>query len=408
MLTVRLLIVEDDPVILLDLKRTFTQPPSGGLAQIYGECRFKVDTAATARTARELLSKAASRNQPYDVVLFDLGLPIDEDHLDQVDDADVGMAILKELREQADEKPAKVSASVIVVASAHYQRLEELLRLGMVSDFVGKTWDPLNEIPYRRVMDAFKRHCAKQVSHWEKRRAELTANRFSVAMTLMQHQGLHRRVSEISNDIRCLQQMIGEWGNFGLSSVRHDPVAAQFDRIRMSLSQITSIFNRGVESTKDKSIDELGNVGDAVRIGVLIRGVLNSVRCGLQSKGLSVKVVGASEELIEPQRGQVVLVIEQVLHDVIDDASDGESIDIEIVEHEWNIELVITGQGRVFSDDERQQVGNVDPLKGVGSRAWNLGLTTSSAWSVGVDLSVETTACGSANVFRLLIPKVTS
>ncbi len=408
MLKLRILIVEDDPLIRADLRRTFRSPPPVTLRAIYGDVEFEVETAATAKEARAKMANAIATHRSYDVVLFDLGLPRDAEHLDDCYDAHVGLEVLQELRQQAIDNPDRVAVEVIIVVSGHDEMLEELLRTQVVADFVGKPWGDSNEVPYRRVMDALKLHWSKQASEWATRKTSHT-QWLSVHLqnaSLRQSQFVTTGVSSVERELRQLQRRVEETCNVSFAFDRQHPLVVQWEKTRDAVIKIATDVTEAILPTNGAFIATETPADAPTTVKQIIEGVLGNVHSVCASKGLSVTVSGLCDVPFQPPKAPVSVVLEEILHGIIEAAEQGQFLELAVSEKQWSIEITITDHGSTLSTEARKAIDDEKPGNNVGGRVWGLALAKHVAWSIGAQLTVDAAPNEPGNMVTLRLPRL--
>ena len=112
---VRILFVDDEPLVLRSLQKTLLR------------AGFDVETAADAGTGLRLFEAAVSDGGRFDVAILDLNMP----DLDGRDNADAGLHLLSELAKTAPDLPI-----VILTAFDEVARAKEAIARGARAYFV--------------------------------------------------------------------------------------------------------------------------------------------------------------------------------------------------------------------------------------------------------------------------------
>jgi CheY-like chemotaxis protein len=402
--TMRILIVEDEFVILRHLERTFSAPPSVLIAK-YGEINFIVETARNATDAKKKLFAAIETGQPFDAVLFDLGLPL----VDDQEDKEHGLAILRELKSRKVKDANAIAAHVIVVASGNRQEevLKELIKDTQIDDFVGKPWDEANEIPFRRIIDAITVHRVRMKSEWEKKKNE----RFGMWwIGAIQKSALYTHAELVTTGVslaeihlRELRQRIEEYCPVSFRDDTGHPVVNQLSKLQHAIAGIAIELTR---SSIEGGIDANQQNSDEQSFSSEIKRIFQTVRCGCIAKNLRVEIQGNLGISIQTPITPVGIMLEEILIGIIEASEDGTTIPIEIVENSGNVEVVFKDSNSDLNFIDSPQFQGGPSKVEVGGRAWRLGLVKHIAWGIGADLSMKVGCDGIGSVITLRLPKV--
>ena len=123
--SIRCLILEDEPGLLEDFSKCVKRLELKPLLP-HVKTRFHVDSASSAAEAKELLRKASSNAQQYDVMLLDLSVPENKG----MPDVEHGLKVLKIARDED-------AVRSIVVVSGHREGMDSARSLG-ATNFISK------------------------------------------------------------------------------------------------------------------------------------------------------------------------------------------------------------------------------------------------------------------------------
>lgn len=410
-ITLRILIVEDDVLIRTHLKKTFHHPAPEWIS-VYGAAAFEVFTAATAKQAREMLASALSTHRPFDIVLFDLGLPRDENTLDDHDDPRAGLEVLQEIQQQQLQDPRKIAAHVIVVATAHrrVEVLEELLKTQIVADFVGKPFDEKNEIPYRRVMDATIRYRAKQENEWARRSSD-RVRKWCAGIALhhalyTRHQLITESVSTACAHMRRLQDLMEESCNLSANVDVEVPLVRQLAQTQNALEMIQQVSRKAIEP--NNMLSWVSHEAARASLKQMIDNSLRNVRSGCVVKGICVDVAISKDALVDAPTDAVAMLMEEILHGIIDANDRGATIQITTLDKTSSVEVSFKDSGPALSDDALRRIdAEIYDNFDVSTRISGLALAKFVSWSIGAVLNVTTLQNGSGNIVTLCLTRST-
>lgn len=410
-----ILVVENRPVTLERLCATFESPPIEWQRET-GITAFKVQQARHAEEVLAKLAAARDAGQRFDVLWFDLGLPVDALELQAYpasDDPGVGIKLLREIREADVAQPERRIVGNIVVGSAYggdIEILRDLIRTRIVQYFVPKPWDSENRTPFMTVVEALRNDQGRRwneykqarLIRWQTQAALVRLNRIGQIVT----QG----VGSANSELRRLKEKLEEVYHLSATLDRANPICRLCDDVQRSLTKIATEYRAEQESLEIADESAAGELPD--RLSDLIELALENTSCGLNSKVLTLhrKLIGESDIAISESQ-YVLMILEEMLYGAIESSTPGCSVSIDVQPLEWTVNIAIrdegkqqVDEGKQLVDDESKMIRKAPTIKPVGGRVWGLALAQYVALNIGAHLEVARS--GSGNIVTLTLPRM--
>lgn len=302
----RILIMEDQLATLEDLRELFAYPPNDWRNR-YGIDGFEVETARTQQSARRALKDASETRTQFDVVLFDLGLPVSETNSIGGDDPQPGIKLLNNY--------AEGSCHSVVVATAHSNRdiLEQLIS-PLVDGFTPKdSWDPQREIVFAAVAKAFfegqRRLWMDATQLREQQRLRVQARNDTADRML---ECVRLALQETLDGIDEVSGMLRDRFDFRIERDADDPLCR---KLRDLSRQITN----SVDTTASERQTIGSGSGGLTRFSFddCVQSVLGRLRPGIYSHRLHPEFSVAEKCEVRSFRGDIEFVLEEAIFGMI-------------------------------------------------------------------------------------------
>lgn len=340
----RLLAVEDDRRMVETIKSQMARPPMAWLKGT-GVSGLRIDIARCVEDARDLLRKSRKRQNGYEAVLLDLGLPLTMQDLDDENvSPENGRQLLTEIRHGFPH-----IAVLVYTRFATPRNYVHAIQWG-AADFVEKPdqlGEGLQELLGRLVacVGRTRRAVHDHLSHLrELRIAELDRK--------LRHERLSKRISEevsrVSDAVRELSQLLSQRYGLDLRQDVDDPICRQLAAAKEAVASIAENTWRGLPETEAAY--------RVVEVGDLVREETRRVwPCHLH-RGVSVQ-----EDLRGPLQTKTFkedlgLMVAQLVLDTMDAAPDGDSVKVSCQRSEDGNEIVISAErsGEPISQEVRR------------------------------------------------------
>jgi len=399
----RLAIVENKRGTRERLRRTHESPP----ASFQKEFRigsFDVETAVTVEEARDLLLN--SEHSPFDVLLLDLGLPIDTRDLADDDNPYRGIEILRALSSANAAHPDHPLVGAVVGASAHGREgiLEDLMRTRMVDGFVRKPWDEENRQPFAAVVDAYR---LGQQRQWERYKQHRLMRCFSEAAKA----GVGRLARVVTN---CVSEAIGETRQLIELIEEELHLSVKLDCDNPLCRQTLGVQNALMQIAKKCAGERDALFGDDVvppepprTLAALLEQACNAVRSGFCAKVIQFECETESPTLVATSPYYARMVLEEICFGAIDTSATDQNVRAEMTPSidGRTVAVSVSDHGQPLLPDQVEAIHRAETGKlAICGRAWGLALAQYVALNIGGRLEVATSELGSGNCVTLYLP----
>ena len=409
------LAIVEDRELILNLYKYLFQEKMGKYGLKIG---FDVDHASNKESAKRMLWKKWEDNRPLDVLVIDLGLPIDATSTDN-DRWESGVELIEEIRAQEQKTPNRRIAKSIVVSSVNFrtEALQRLLSTQIVDEFVDKSTDDRdNSILCRAVATAYRQSQRNEWQVLKQKRLVQLLQEMNLALCGRLTRVVTNSVSNSLQSMRTLSRSIENVTGIDLErDIGSNPIC---DLVQQAYNSITQ--------TKDLCLQERDQIQSALRTTLLekkpeslsdvLDTALEMVSSGLIGNSVDT-VKNISSESSQVRLGVSVsytkVIVHEMLFGVIDSlvpecdedrvSSPKFQITSNLVGKVANLTILYSGAN--FSKEEIESIRDGDFVRlVVGSQPWGLALVSYIAQNIGCDLMVENS--GGLQKITLRVPVV--
>jgi DNA-binding NarL/FixJ family response regulator len=265
MIELKVLILEDVTLTRMGLTLVIQSIEPERMKRL-GISNFKIDTADCATAAYELLERAVSLGEPYDILILDLSIPlgklgqddspddINEDLL-WVDKPENGMDVLRYVKQTGAVKEV-----IVYSAYPQYDNVAPAFRLGVL-DFIAKGGDeksiedtkPLQ----RAVLAAWERVLAKESARTLEERFKTLVPYAEQVLTYQFGIYFSRLIASVSHEVEAMRVSLSDRLGLDAEKDTHDPLIWNLAMIQRSVQEAK--HNWG-EMPQTRSSEEEGEI----------------------------------------------------------------------------------------------------------------------------------------------------
>lgn len=382
-----ILVVEDQRIIRERLCHIFRTPPAEWIIK-YKFMNCVVMSATTIADVRRLLDWARQQKRCFDVIWYDLGLPVDDSSWHSKDDPTPGIAVLEELRRHANDLvECRYFGNIVVGTARHTEEiLEKLLCTQIVQYYVEKPWDADDEIPYGTLVQAYR--------SWQQQRWPILQNQ-SVARWMEEErrlavghltQTLVNSIGATLTQLRHLREALEDTFFLDCSSDCDHPVCRELIRTQESLVQIPADCETSVVTARHR--------GNSLQpenppcANSIVEQVLNIVWCGIAFKTIQVELQIDDERPLNISERVACDVLQEVLFGAIRESAIGGSIliTLDAPKDQSYLSIVVIDQARPMREKDWATATISTDRDRFDNRAWGLSLARIAAQNFGAKL----------------------